>query len=126
MQEISDGARSAAEAVGREIVLRSGLPTPLWNPRLYDQWGRFIAVPDAWFDDVGMAWQIDSREWHLAPADHEQTLDRRSAMMAEGVVVVHSLPSKLRRRAEMVEELRRSYAHAARRPRPDVLAIPDS
>jgi hypothetical protein len=124
LAEISDGVRSAAEAKARELVLRSGLPAPLWNAKLYDRGGRFIAMPDAWFDDVGMAWEIDSKEWHLGPVDYEQTLDRRSAMMAEDVVVMHTLPSKLARRTEVLDELRRNHRNAARRPRPPLLAIP--
>jgi hypothetical protein len=23
-------------------------------------------VPDVWFDEVGLAWEIDSYEWHLS------------------------------------------------------------
>jgi hypothetical protein len=122
--EISDGVRSVAEANAREIAKRSGLPAPLWNARLYDRRGRFIAMPDAWFEDVGMAWQIDSLEWHLSPADYAVTLERRSAMMAEGIVVLHTLPSKLTRRTEAIQELRRTHEHAARSPRPFVVAVP--
>jgi hypothetical protein len=116
--EISDGVRSVAEADAREIAQRSGLPAPVWNAKLYDRYGRFIAMPDAWFDAVGMAWEIDSLEFHLSPADHERTLERRAAMMAEGIVVLHTLPKKLTHRADALEELRRTYAHAARSPRP--------
>jgi hypothetical protein len=34
--EISDGVRSVAEANARDIAQRSGLPAPMWNPKLYD------------------------------------------------------------------------------------------
>jgi hypothetical protein len=81
-------------------------------------------MPDAWFEDVGMAWQIDSLEWHLSPADYTLTLERRSAMTAEGIVVLHTLPSKLARRAEAQLELRRTYQQATHTPRPAVVAIP--
>jgi hypothetical protein len=122
--EISDGVRSVAEAAAREIAERSGLPAPLWNAKIYDRFGRFIAMPDAWFDDVGLAWEIDSREFHLSPADYERTLERRSAMTAEGIIVLHSLPNRLRHRGAALDELRRTYASAVRRPRPRVIAIP--
>ncbi|MDN5932450.1 MAG: hypothetical protein L0I24_15525, partial [Pseudonocardia sp.] len=124
LEEISDGVRSAAEAMARELVLGSGLPAPLWNATLLDRSGNVIACPDAWFDDVGLAWEIDSKEWHLSPEDYERTLDRRSAMMAEHVIVMHTQPRKLVRRQEVLRELRSNYAHAALRPRPPVLAIP--
>jgi hypothetical protein len=122
--EISDGVRSVAEANAREIVRRSGLPEPMWNTELHDLHGRFIAMPDAWFGAVGLAWQIDSLEWHLSPVDYARTLERRSAMMAEGIVVLHTLPSKLARRAEVLHELRRTHEHASRTPRPSVVAVP--
>jgi len=125
LHEISDGVRSVAEAKARKLALTSGLPAPIWNARLFDRCGRFVASPDAWFRDVGMAWEIDSYEYHLAPADYARTLDRRSAMMAEGIVVVHTLPSKLdRRAAEVLIELRSNYTQAGLRPRPPVLALP--
>lgn len=125
LEEISDGVRSAAEAVARALILRSGLPTPIWNPKLYDRTGRFVAMPDAWFDDVGMAWEIDSLEWHLGPADYALTLDRRGAMMAEGAVVVHHLPRKLQQSpSEVLRDLVANHAHASRRPRPALLALP--
>lgn len=125
LREVSDGVRSAAEATARELVLRSGLPAPMWNVRLFDSAGQFVAMPDAWFDDVAMAWEIDSYEFHLTPDGYARTLDRRSAMMAEGVVVMHTLPSKLQHRGpEVLRELCRTYLQAARRPRPHLLAIP--
>jgi hypothetical protein len=84
LAEVSDGVRSAAEAQARTLARRSGLPAPLWNPRLYDGAGRFVAVPDAWFDDVAMAWEIDSNEWHLSPEDYAATVARRGTLMAAG------------------------------------------
>jgi hypothetical protein len=122
--EISDGVQSVAEADARQIAQRSGLPAPLWNAKLYDRYGRFIAMPDAWFDGVGMAWEIDSLEFHLSPADYERTLERRSAMTAAGILVLHTLPKKLRQRSDAMDELHRTYTIAAQRPRPEVVAIP--
>jgi hypothetical protein len=125
LRDVSDGVRSVAEADARRAVLASRLPRPLWNVRLLDTDGTLIAIPDAWFDDVGMAWEIDSHEWHLNPEGYDRTLDRRSAMQAHGVLVMHTQPSKLRRqRAEVIEELERNHAQAARRPRPPVTAMP--
>ena len=122
LYEISDGVRSVAEAKARELIQRSGLPRPIWNPRLVDAvTGRFIAMPDAWFDQVGLAWEIDSYEWHLSPDDYDATLARRAALMAAGVTVVHHQPSRVTSQAAaVVDELRRTYAQAALRPRPVV------
>jgi hypothetical protein len=125
LAEIGDGVRSPAEAEARLLARRSGLPVPLWNADLYGPDGRFLARPDAWFDDVAMAWEIDSRQWHLGPAEHAATLERRARLTAAGVLVVQHLPSALRQRPdEVLTDLRRSYAHAAARPRPALRVVP--
>jgi hypothetical protein len=46
-------------------------PTGLYRPN-----GDFIACPDAWWPDAGVATEIDSRQWHLAPDDWERTMTR--------------------------------------------------
>jgi len=98
LREVSDGSAVGGRGQARALVLRSQmLPRPLWNPRLYDMAGRFIAIPDAWFDDVGMAWEIDSKEWHLSPADYEATVLRRSVLGALDVELVQTLPQTLTR-----------------------------
>jgi hypothetical protein len=55
LRELAVGVRSVAEAEARALIARSGLPELLWNPRLVDEAGTFVASPDAWFDAVGMA-----------------------------------------------------------------------
>jgi hypothetical protein len=67
LREVSGGIRSVAEAKAHDLIRRSRLPHAMWNPRLVDAFtGRFIAVPAVWFDEVGLAWEIDSYEWHLS------------------------------------------------------------
>lgn len=125
LAEVGDGVRSSAEAEARELVLGSDLPVPLWNPRLYDSAGRFLATPDAWFDDVGLAWEIDSLEWHLGPAEYAATLERRARLTAAGVHVVHHVPSAVQQRpAEVLAVLRANHARAAARPRPALRVVP--
>lgn len=88
--------RSVGEAKARELVLGSALLRPLWNPRLVEaRTGRFIAVPDAWFDEVGLAWDVDSYEWHLSPADYDRTLARRVTMTAAAIWVVPHQPKRI-------------------------------
>lgn len=126
LEEVGSGIRSAAEGSARQLLLRSPLLRPaLWNPRLYDGRGRLVAVPDAWLDDVGLAWEIDSYEWHLSPADYESTLIRRSMMTAHGIVVVHHSPRRIRTDPRGVfDELVGAYTQCRRRPRPDIRAVP--
>ncbi|WP_250556468.1 hypothetical protein [Pseudonocardia lacus] len=124
LAEVGAGVRSPAEAEARALVLRSGLPEPLWNPRLHDERGRFLAMPDAWFGDVGLAWEIDSLEWHLGPSDYAATVDRRNRLMTAGAVVVHHLPRDVRHHpARVLADLRANYARAAQRPLPVLHAV---
>lgn len=122
LKEVAAGVRSVAEAKARELFLSSPLLRgAIWNPRLHDAAGHFVAMPDAWLDDVGMAWEIDSYEWHLSPADYDATLDRHSAMSAHGIVVVHTQPRRIRTApAQLLDELERTHQHCAQRPRPAI------
>jgi len=126
LSEIGAGVRSVAEANARQLLRRSTLPPPLWNPRLYDQAGRLVAVPDAWFDDVAMVWEIDSLEWHLSPADYRRTVERRSTLTGLGIVVLETQPGRLDQHpADVLTDLQHHYAQALRRPRPALYAVPD-
>jgi hypothetical protein len=121
LEEVTDGVRSTAEAWARRLVLRSGLPAPQWNVGVRRADGRLIGVADAWWDDVGLVWEIDSREWHLDPEAHDRDTRRQSGFAAEGIPVIHTRPSRLRtERAEVLDELMRAHANASRSPRPRV------
>lgn len=119
--EVTGGVRSAAEAWACGLVLRTGLPAPRWNVAVRRPNGQLIGVADAWWD-VGLVWEIDSRDWHLSPEEHDRDTRRQSAFAAEGIVVVHTRPGRLRREPDAVlDELTRAHAAAARTPRPDVV-----
>jgi len=126
LAEISDGVRSAAEAWARALIRRSRrVPPPAWNIAVRSNSGQLLAVVDAWWDDAGLAWEIDSREFHLGPAGYDTTMRRHSALAASGVLVVHTVPGRLRNDATAVlDEVERAYAEAKRRPRPEVTAAP--
>lgn len=123
---VSDGIRSVAEAKARELLRRSGLPEPMWNARLVDgRTGRLIAVADAWFDEVALAWEIDSYEFHLSPADYERTLERRVAMTAVGIAVVAHSPKRIiDQGTRVLQDLTNNMRAAESRPRPPIIAIP--
>ena len=99
----------------------AGLPArPLWNVAVRRRDGRLIGVADAWWE-VGLVWEIDSREWHLLPEHHDRDTRRQSGFAAEGIPVVHTRPSRLlREHADVVDELRRAHAKAALAPPPEI------
>ncbi len=115
LAEVSEGVRSVAENDLRLIVRQFRLPAPLYNPELFAD-GKFIARPDAWWPAQGVAVEVESKAWHLSPADWERTLNRRARMAAEGIVVLPFPPSKLRTARQQVAREIRAALQKSRGP----------
>ncbi|GGM84832.1 hypothetical protein GCM10011609_21280 [Lentzea pudingi] len=114
-------AESVAERDARRLSRKIRLTTPHWNTTIAGADGLVIARPDAWYDDVGLAWEIDSKAFHYGPRDYERTLARNSRYAAAGILVVQTLPTRLRDHPEAVaRELKAAHKAAAARPRPPV------
>jgi len=124
LAEVADGVRSAAEGQLRALITRSGLPMPMFNPRLFV--GRaFLAVPDCWWPDAGVAAEVDSRAWHLSPLGWENTLARHARMAAVGIIVLHFAPRQIyTERSEVAGLIRSALAAARGRPLPEVRTRP--
>jgi hypothetical protein len=95
LAEVRDGIRSPAEADFRDLIRKSGLPQPLFNPSLYLD-GVVLAKPDAWWPDWALVVEIDSREWHLSPDDWEATMARDARLRAVGIRIIHVTPRQVR------------------------------
>jgi very-short-patch-repair endonuclease len=116
LAEISEGIRSVAEAEFRDLIRRARLPMPLFNAGIYAG-QEFVAIADAWWPDAGVVAEVDSREWHLSPADWENTMKRHAAMTAHGILVLHFTPSQIRRdEATVAADLRSAIAAGRGRP----------
>jgi hypothetical protein len=96
LAEVAGGVRSVTEAELRHLIKRARLPMPMFNARLFAADGTFIAVPDAWWPEAGVAAEVDSREWHLSPADWERTMRRHAEMSRHGIFVLHFTPARIR------------------------------
>ena len=120
LSEVQSGVRSVLEADARRSLLWGGLPEPLWNRTLVDAHGVRIGSPDGWYDDVAVALELDSREWHLNPRDWERTLKRHELMTRKGIIVLHVTPKQLQDRGAFVDAVRETLTAAAGRPRPAV------
>jgi hypothetical protein len=123
LAEVSDGVRSVAENDLRLIIKQFRLPAPLYNPRLFAG-DRFLASPDAWWPDKGVAVEVESKAWHLSPADWERTLARRALMAAEGILVMPFPPSKLRAAKPQVAKEIRATLTNSRGPLPHITTRP--
>jgi hypothetical protein len=125
LAEVADGVRSVIEAEFRNLIKRARLPEPMFNPRLFTADGRFIATPDAWWPMAGVAAEVDSREWHLNPADWERTMRRHAGMSSHGILVLHFTPGRIRAEsAAVVADLTETLAAGASRPLLPVIARP--
>jgi hypothetical protein len=96
LAEVADGIRSVAEAEFKDLINEAGLPEPMFNARLFAADGSFIATADAWWPEAGVAAEVDSREWHLSPADWEAAMRRRAIMTSRGILVLHFTPRQIR------------------------------
>jgi hypothetical protein len=124
LDEVAEGVRSSAEGDLRTLIKREHIPDPMYNPRLYAG-DSFIAEPDAWWTDAGVAGEIESREWHLSPRDWERTLARDARMSAYGIIVLHFPPRRLRTEPQVVAaEIRSALAAGRSRGPMDIRALP--
>jgi hypothetical protein len=124
LAEVSAGARSVAEGDFLLLIKRARLPEPMPNPRLYAG-DTFIASPDCWWPHAGLAAEVDSREWHLSPADWAKTMARHRRMTGYGITVLHFTPGQIARDPKgVVRDLAAALAAAKGRPPLPIIARP--
>ncbi|MFF4328643.1 hypothetical protein ACFYZT_19270 [Streptomyces sp. NPDC001591] len=117
--ELLAGVRSIAEARARDVLTGTDLPTPLWNARLSTPDGTFLASPDAYWPDHGVALEIDSAEYHYTRDAWHATLRRRLRLESHGVLVVSATPSIIRDTpTEVLKALRTLLTLTTTRPHP--------
>jgi hypothetical protein len=121
LAEVAEGVRSAAEADLRALIVKARLPKPMFNPRLIVG-GEFLAKPDCWWPESGVAGEADSQAWHFSPQDWEETMARHARMSAHGIIVLHFAPRQIRHQRDQVADMIRR-ALAAGRELPHIRAI---
>lgn len=119
--------RSLAEARAKELSRQLPIPPTHWNVELRAADGSYLGCPDAWWDDIALAWEIDSFEFHFYRAGYKRTLARNTRYATAGVTIVPTLPSRLIEEPELVlAELKAAYQAAAARPRPPITLAPQA
>ena len=68
---------------------------PVFNARLYEG-STLVAVVDAWWEDAGVAAEVDSREYHYSAEDWQRTMRRHDRLVAHGVLLLHFTPRQIR------------------------------
>jgi hypothetical protein len=127
LTDAASGVRSVQEARLRDVILNSGLPEPLWNPRLETANGEFIAEPDGYYEDIGIALELDSREHHFTDLDmFEKTWSRHSVYNRHRIIAERIVPSDLHKDPDgVIRAISATLASYAGRESPQVVVIPN-
>ena len=124
LAEVRAGARSAAEARFLKRLQRSDLPMPKFNVLLVAADGTIIADVDAWWEEAGVAAEIDSQEYHFYRADWLKTYAKHSRMLKYGILPHHFPPSRIDNDWEAIyDELKSSIKEGLQRPRLPIVAL---
>ncbi len=116
LDEVADGVASVAEGDLRKLVKTGGLPEPLYNAKLYIG-SDFLAQPDLWWRAHGVVGEVDSREWHLSPEQWARTMARHARMTAQGILVLHFTPKRIRQDGQrVIAELKAALEAGSHRP----------
>lgn len=98
LAEAASGAWSVPESDLLALIRTSpGLPEPMANPVLTGPAGEQPTSPDVWFDDVGMAVLVQSRQFHAEGLDWGSTVAAASDLSTARVVVLGVTPEALMR-----------------------------
>jgi hypothetical protein len=126
LTDVADGIRSAAEGDLKDLLAKSGLPMPLFNASVYDG-DTFVAKPDAWWPELGVAVEVDSQEWHMSPEDHAGTLARGRRMAVHQLNVLRFTPKQIRSEpSQVIKDIRDALEGARGRPPLNLRTIPAS
>lgn len=107
---VADAARSGLELREVRAIAADAVQ------QLYVE-DEFLGRTDVWWRDAGVAGEVDSREWHLSPAQWEQTMIRHARMSAAGIIVIHVMPRRIRiDGAKVLAEFRSAIDAGRKRP----------
>jgi len=125
LRDASTGIWSAAEGKLMDLINRSGLPRPEYNVALYAPDGECLGIVDAWWQDAGVAAEVDSQEFHFSRGDWNQTMKRHNRIAKHRVVLLHFAPWRITSEGGgVVGELRDAIAAGRIAPPPLVRAVP--
>lgn len=67
--DLTDDADVVPEevTVARRLLRETALPAPRWHAPVHDDTGMLLGVPDAWWPEVGLAWDVGPRARHHDP-----------------------------------------------------------
>jgi hypothetical protein len=82
-----------------------------------------LPTPDGWFDDVALAVQVHSKQYHAGELDWEKTVSGDGAFAEHGIALVAVTPRQISSQpAAVLARIERTYEQATKRRRPAVVA----
>ncbi|MFC5287554.1 hypothetical protein ACFPM7_10870 [Actinokineospora guangxiensis] len=122
LAERNASAKALRARRAKQVVALAGLPEPRWNARLATRADVHLGLVDAWWPEVGLAWDAEIHDaWD--PRTAAAAAARQARFLGAGVIPVHTDPARLAEHTEAVAaELRAVYDFAARTPQPEVRA----
>jgi hypothetical protein len=119
LRHLEFGCNTFAHGMARRLLNEVPVPPPSWNITVCDLHGRPIGLADAWWDEIGLAWQFGAPH-----TDRAKPRMNHLALTAAGVSVVRCTTDQLREHSGLVaRELVSAFSEAARRARPKVLGL---
>lgn len=97
VRRVRQGAESRPESVLRLAMIRSGLPEPELNPRLYDRAGRFLARADLVYRAQRVIVEYDGEQHRTDDRQYDRDLVRLDALRGAGWTIVQVRKPGLRR-----------------------------
>jgi very-short-patch-repair endonuclease len=97
------GAESPQETIARLVLVDAGLPSPVTQFRVFDEYGQFVARLDMAYDDVMVGVEYDGAQQWTDPAVRQRDIDKQFALTELGWLIVRVSRDLLRyRRAAYV------------------------
>jgi very-short-patch-repair endonuclease len=122
--ELATGIRSRAENDLRLLVKRGKLPEPAFNAKLFTLDGEFVAMVDGWWEEAGVAAEVDSRAYHTDPKAQEKDRNRHDRLIAHGVFPLHFSPRRIKSEGkDILGEIDAAIKHGRKRPRLPLIAL---
>jgi hypothetical protein len=98
-------------ALAKRALRTTALPPPHWHVPIHDDTGMLLGVPDAWWPEVSLAWDMGTQTRHHDPR----------VWAAAGVTLHRTDPERLRTDSSTaVDELVAAFARAAADPQRQV------
>ena len=116
LRTINEETRSNARMLAQKIVRTSPLPEPRWQPTYDKASGTPFGIVDAWWDEIGFAWQVINRISPSNAKSQRGLIAGLNALIINGIVLLRTDKTRLSKDPHGVRrELINAFHYAATR-----------